>query len=255
MFKEEYNSISNAAASKVALLKNNPLGYFVLAALAGMYVGFGVLLIYTIGGMMAGNPYAKIVMGLAFGIALSLVVIAGAELFTGNNLVMTAGVLKKKVTIGATLKLWLVCYLGNLAGSILIAVIYHLTELGTGNVGEFMASAAATKMSIPFVALLMRGILCNVLVCLAIWCGMKCKSESGKLIMIFWCLFAFITTGFEHSIANMTLFTVGLLNPFGQAVSIGGYIYNLAVVTLGNMIGGIVMVAVPYFLASREKEV
>lgn len=119
MFREEYNAVCNAAAAKVALLKNNPLGYFVLSMLAGIYVGFGILLIFTIGGMMAGNPYAKIVMGAAFGIALSLVVMAGAELFTGNNFVMTAGVLKKKVTLADTLKLWLICYIGNLVGSIL----------------------------------------------------------------------------------------------------------------------------------------
>lgn len=255
MFREEYNAVCNAAAAKVALLKNNPLGYFVLSMLAGIYVGFGILLIFTIGGMMTGNPYAKIVMGAAFGIALSLVVMAGAELFTGNNFVMTAGVLKKKVTLADTLKLWFICYIGNLVGSILIGVIYHLTGLNAGNVAEFIASTSATKMSIPAMQLFTRGILCNMLVCLAIWCATKCKSESGKLIMIFWCLFAFITTGFEHSVANMTLLAVGILSPVGQAVTIGGYIYNLVVVSLGNMFGGILMVAIPYFLASKEKEV
>ena len=107
-------------------------------------------------------------------------------------------------------------------------------------------------MSVSFVPLLLRAILCNILVCLAVWCAGKCRSESAKLIMIFWCLFAFITSGFEHSIANMTLLTIGLLEPAGQAVSIGGYFYNLAVVTVGNMIGGIVFVALPYFAASRR---
>ena len=92
------------------------------------------------------------------------------------------------------------------------------------------------------------------LVCLAVWCGFKCKSESGKLIMIFWCLFAFITTGFEHSIANMTLLTISLLAPMEAAVTIGGYAYNLIVVTLGNMVGGILFVAIPYYLISKKKE-
>jgi len=101
----------------------------------------------------------------------------------------------------------------------------------------------------------MRGVLCNILVCLAVWCGTKLKSESAKLIMIFWCLFAFITSGFEHSIANMTLLTVSLLAPFEKAVSLSGYFYNLSIVTLGNMVGGIVFVAVPYYLASKKKEV
>lgn len=255
MFGEEYEAAANAAGVKTELMKKNAAGYFALAVLAGMYIGFGTLLIFTIGGMLNGAPYTKIIMGVSFGIALSLVVVGGAELFTGNNLVMAAGVFKRKITIADACKLWIVCYVGNWAGSILLAVIYHITGLGTGAVGEFIATASLGKMSVPFAALLMRGILCNILVCLATWCGFKCKSESGKLIMIFWCLFAFITTGFEHSVANMTLLTISLLEPAGQAVSIGGYFYNLLTVTLGNIIGGILFVAVPYYLASRKKEV
>ena len=117
-----------------------------------------------------------------------------------------------------------------------------------------MVSAAATKMGLGPAALFARGILCNFLVCLAVWCAGRATSDAGKLIMVFWCLFAFITTGFEHSIANMTLLTLSLLNNGGnEAISIGGYWFNLIVVTLGNMIGGILFVALPYSAASREK--
>ena len=91
--------------------------------------------------------------------------------------------------------------------------------------------------------------------CLAVWCGYRCKSESGKLIMIFWCLFAFITCGFEHSVANMTLLTVGMISPFESAVSLTGYLYNISVVSLGNMVGGILFLAVPYFIIAKKKEV
>ena len=116
-----------------------------------------------------------------------------------------------------------------------------------------MAAGALAKMSAAPVALIARGALCNMLVCLAVWCGFRCKNEAAKLMMVFWCLFAFITTGFEHSIANMTLFTEVLLNPAGQAVSLGGAVYNLVMVTIGNMIGGIVFVALPYCAASKEQ--
>ena len=167
---------------------------------------------------------------------------------------MCAGLLHKKVSMGQALGLWGVCWLGNLAGSALLGCIYHLTGLGEGAVGEFMASAAAAKMSAGFLPLLSRGVLCNMLVCLAVWCSFRLKSESGKLIMVFWCLFAFITTGFEHSVANMTLFSVALLSPFDSPVSMGGSLYNLAVVTLGNMLGGILLVALPYGLAARKTE-
>lgn len=248
MFKEEIAAIGNAAVTKVQLMKKRPIAYFLLSLLAGMFIGIGVLLIFTIGGLLtaAGSPATKIIMGASFGIALSLVVMAGSELFTGNNLVMAIGVYGKKISLSDAIGLWVLCWVGNLAGSILLAVLFHFSGLAAGEAGQFIANTSATKMSLSPSTLLMRGILCNFLVCLAVWCGFKLKSESGKLIMIFWCLFAFITTGFEHSIANMTLMAVGILNPMGTAVSIGGYFYNLLMVTLGNMIGGIVLVALPY---------
>ncbi|MFR3728657.1 formate/nitrite transporter family protein [Lacrimispora sp.] len=255
MFQEEYFTLAKAAESKSKFLKANPLGYWIAAMLAGIYVGFGILLIFSLGGMISSQPYVKIVMGMSFGIALSLVIMAGAELFTGNNLVMAGGMFGGTVKLAETVKLWVICLLGNWAGSALLALIFWGAGLTNGPVGEFMASAAAAKMAIPLVPLFLRAILCNVLVCLAIWCGFRCKSESGKLIMVFWCLFAFITSGYEHSIANMTLLTVGILNPSGAAVSISGYFYNILVVTLGNMTGGILFTAVPYYLISRKKEV
>lgn len=254
MFEEDFLAVSKAAASKVAFLKKNTLGYFAASMLAGMYVGFGILLIFTIGGMLTGMPFAKIVMGASFGIALSLVIIAGSELFTGNNMVMAAGMFSKSVNFVNALKLWIVCFLGNLAGSILLALIFWGAGLSTGSTAKIIAATSAAKMGTAVWPLFLRGLLCNVLVCLATWCGFKCKSESGKLIMIFWCLFAFITCGFEHSVANMTLLTIGLLSPHTAAVSLGGYIYNIGIVSLGNMAGGILFVAVPYFLISRKKK-
>lgn len=252
MFHDEFQAVGNAASTKVSLLKKNPLGYFALSMMAGMFIGFGILLIFSIGGMLNGASYAKVIMGASFGVALSLVVIAGAELFTGNNFVLTAGMMQKKVSLKDTIVLWIVCYIGNLAGSIILALIYHYSGLDNGSIGEFMAVGALAKMSASGLQLFMRGILCNMLVCLAVWCGFRTKSDSAKLIMVFWCLFVFITSGFEHSIANMTLLTSALLNPCGQAVTLSGYIHNLSWVTLGNMVGGIVFVAVPYFIASRK---
>lgn len=255
MYREDVAAIGESARKKVNLLTNNPLGYFTAAILAGMYIGLGILLIFTIGGLLQGAPATKVVMGASFGVALSLVVIAGAELFTGNNLVVTLGWKEKTITVGEGIKLWVICYIGNWIGSIILALIFQGTGLNTGGVAEFIASGAAGKMNGTFGQLLLRGLLCNILVCVATWCGTRCKSESGKLIMIFWCLFAFITTGFEHSIANMTLLTIGLLNPMGQAIGIGGYFHNLFAVTLGNMIGGILFVAIPYYTISKRKDV
>lgn len=257
MFQEEVLTVAQAAVKKVGLLKSRPAAYFVASMLAGIYVGLGILLIFTAGGLLsaAESPWTRIIMGASFGIALSLVVAAGAELFTGNNMVMTIGLFNKKVAMPDVIKLWVVCWLGNLVGSLIVAVLFIMTGHATGPIGEFIAKSALAKSTIPFVPMLVRAILCNVLVCLAVWCGMKMKSESGKLIMIFWCLFAFITTGFEHSVANMTLIAIGAMNPMGFDVTWAGYAYNLIVVTLGNMIGGILFIGLPYaYIAGKLKE-
>ncbi len=253
MFKDEFEKLVNASKAKSALLEKNPLGYFLSSGLAGLYVGLGTILIFTIGGMLTGLPYAKIVMGASFGIALSLVLMAGSELFTGNNLVMTAGSLKGEVSWGKTAKVWTVCYFGNWFGSIAVALLFHLSGLNTGAVSEFIAKVSLAKTTAPVSQLFFRGMLCNILVCLAVWCFFKLQSESGKLIMIFWCLFAFITSGFEHSIANMTLLTIGMLNPAGQALTVAGYFTNIIVVTLGNMAGAILFLVLPYFVIQKDK--
>lgn len=253
MFAEEVAAMADAAKAKAALLKNNAIGYFISSMLAGAYVGFGILLILTAGGTLSPAPWARIVMGVSFGIALSLVVIAGAELFTGNDMVMTTGMIRKTVSPAESVRLWIVCFAGNWAGAVLLAVLFRASGLAAGATAELAAAMSAARMSIPLVPLFIRAMLCNALVCLAVWSGFRCKSESGKLIMIFWCLYCFIACGFEHSVANMTLIAVGLLSPGAEGVSLGGYGYNIIVVALGNMAGGILFLALPYCLISRRK--
>ena len=254
MFQQEFSAAADAAAGKYRLLSRSPLSYLLLSMLAGAYIGFGVLLTNTIGASLQGSPFTKLILGLAFGVALSLVVMAGAELFTGNNLVMAAGVIKGKVTLLQALGLWTLCWLGNLLGAMLLAGVYDLSGLGQNGVGEYMAAAAAAKAGAGIVPLFCRGILCNILVCLAVWCGFRAKSDAGKLIMVFWCLFAFITTGFEHSVANMTLFSAVLFRPSLEGLTLAGALHNLLWVTLGNLVGGVVFVALPYASAAKAAE-
>ncbi|MBO6213933.1 MAG: formate/nitrite transporter family protein, partial [Lachnospiraceae bacterium] len=147
MFKNEYEAMVGAAEGKLAFLSKNPLGYFCLSMLAGAYIGFGVILSNTIGQSLSGEPIAKLFSGLTFGVALSLVVICGGELFTGNNMVLFGSVLTKKRRFSEVLKLWCVCWIGNLLGAVILGCIYTLTGYGAGPVGEFMSVAAETKMS------------------------------------------------------------------------------------------------------------
>ncbi|MGN0948408.1 formate/nitrite transporter family protein [Megasphaera sp.] len=253
MYNEEYNATAAGAAAKVGLLKKNPLGYFLLSALAGAYIGFGILLSFTVSGTLGAIPMTKIAMGLSFGIALSLVIIAGAELFTGNAFVLFNGWRSHTVTMSDVVRLWIVCYLGNWAGAIILSLIFYAAAGTAGGVGTALANAAAMKMSLPPLVLFAKGILCNVLVCLAVWCGFRTKNDAAKLIMVFWCLYAFFTCGFEHSVANMTVLTLGMLNPAGAAVSFGGYLYNLAFVTVGNIVGAVVFLSIPYGIGALKK--
>lgn len=253
MYREEITAISTGAEAKARLLRENPCGYILMSLLGGIYIGVGVLISFTLAGQLQGEPYAKLVMAIFFSVALSLIIIAGAELFTGNNMVLAVGYMKRKVTIADVLKVFAVCWLGNLIGSALLAWIYNMTGLYTDATQVAIVSAAATKMNLQPIALLTRGILCNFLVCLAVWCSFRCKTDAGKLIMVFWCIVAFFASGFEHSIANMTILALSLINNGGnEAVTIGGYCYNLGLVSLGNMLGGILFVAFPYIVTAKE---
>ena len=250
MFKDEFQAVVNAGVSKINFLKRSPGKYFVASMLAGAFVGFAVLVAFSIGGMMAGNPASKIVMGMAFGSALSFVVMAGSELFTGNNFVMTASFLYKKINVIDVLKLWGLCWLGNFVGSLILGYIFLKTDLYSGSTLEAMNSAAQAKVSLTIPAMISRGILCNIMVCIGTWVSIKMKSESGKLIMIFWCLFVFFTAGYEHSVANMTLFSViGLSGTW--VVSFLSMASNLFFVTIGNIIGGAFFVGLPYYIISK----
>ncbi|MBU3114611.1 formate/nitrite transporter family protein [Clostridium lacusfryxellense] len=255
MFSEEINKVSISAVKKSELLKKSKMRYLTSSALAGIYVGFGILLIFTIGGLLSASqsPATKIVMGASFGIALSLVIMAGSELFTGNNMTMTIGSLEKKVTWLDSANIWIYSFLGNFAGSVALAAIFVGAGLAKGTTAAFILKTSQAKMATPSMELFLRGILCNMLVCLAVWCAIKLKEETAKLIMIFWCLFAFITTGFEHSIANMTLLSVSLMVPHGAAISMGGLAHNLIWVTLGNFVGGAVFIGAAYWYISKEK--
>lgn len=256
MHNETLEKLTVAAKNKVNLLNNSRLKYIVSSAFAGLYVGIGILLIFTIGGLLtsANSPMTKIMMGVSFAIALSLVVMTGSELFTGNNMVMTAGTLNKGTSNKDLLRVWAYSFVGNLLGSLLVAGLFVGTGLvNKGAVMEFFATTSLAKASLPFMDLFFRGVLCNILVCVAVMCSFRTNDDTAKLIIIFMCLFAFITSGFEHSVANMTIFGVALFSSAIKGATLMGAIYNLFVVTLGNIAGGaLVMGAGAYILGKKD---
>ena len=255
MEHETIAGIAAAARAKAALLRHGPLQYLVLSALAGAYVGLGIVLIFAIGAPLqaAGSGATKAVMGASFGVALTLVIFAGSELFTGNNLVMTVGALSRTVAPGALGKVWAASFAGNLLGSMSLALAVSVSGvLSKAPAKEFVLGVVAAKMAAPALELFFRGVLCNALVCLAVWMGLRTKDETARLVLIFWCLFAFIGAGFEHSVANMTLLALGLFLPHDpNLVSWTGFARNLGVVTLGNVVGGALVIGLPYWYVAQ----
>jgi nitrite transporter NirC len=190
-------------------------------------------------------------MGASFGIALTLVVLAGAELFTGNNLIMTIGVLCRQASVQDLVRVWVWSWAGNLLGGVGLAALI----VGAGVLAPaatLIDGTAAVKMNAPALQLFLRGALCNWLVCLAVWMSLRTEDDTAKCISIFWCLFAFIACGYEHSVANMTLLALAMFGPHGETVTWLGFWRNLGWVTAGNVVGGAGFVAAAYWATSEE---
>jgi nitrite transporter len=253
MHRQDIEKIAELSTIKAACLERTPGAYLILSALAGVYLAFGITLIFSVGAPFAaeGAPALKLVMGVSFGIALSLVIFAGSELFTGNNMICTIGVLDGVMSWRTLGRLWVFSLAGNLVGSLALAwLVVQSGVLSHTPQSDLLTKVAAAKMGLSGGELLARGILCNWLVCLAVWTAARTTSESAKLILIFWCLLAFIGSGFEHSIANQSLLTMALFLPHPDSVTWIGFLWNQAWVILGNVIGGGVFVGGLYWLAS-----
>lgn len=253
MYAETVHSLAEQASAKLAAQRRSLGGHIVRSMLAGMYVGAAIVLIFTIGGLLSqGSPGAvRLLMGVCFGGALTLVVFAGSELFTGSNLVLTMGVLARKATVRDLVANWSWTWLGNLAGSVLLAIIVvRAGLLDADPIKGFVLGLVEKKMNLPAEQLFWRAVLANWLVCLAVWMAARSKSDTARILLIWWCMFTFITSGYEHSIANMCGLMLGLLLPHGEAISWAGYGYNLALATFGNIVGGALFVGGLYWLGS-----
>lgn len=259
MHRSDHERMAAIAKKKAAFLDTSLGGYLVLSAMAGIYLGFGIALIFSLGGPMAaaGSPEMKLVMGASFGIALTLVIFAGSELFTGNNMIGAIGGLSRSVSWGQVLQMNFWSWLGNLIGSLALAwLVVESGVFAKGPTAELIQKVATVKMSLGPWELFVRGILCNWLICLAVWMAARTSSDAAKIMLIFWCLFAFIGIGFEHSIANQSFLGMALFMPHAEAVSWTGFWYNQLFVVVGNIVGGGLFVGGLYWLVSpyRVKE-
>jgi nitrite transporter NirC len=263
MYSETVQALSEQAAVKLREQRRSLISHVVRSAMAGMYVGAAIVLIFTIGGSLsASSPgVVRMTMGICFGGALTIVIFAGSELFTGSNLVLTLGVWSGKASWSDLLANWVWTWIGNLLGSVLLAwMVIRAGLMDAGGsfqaINAFVLKLVETKMNLPPDQLILRGILANWFVCLAVWMAARVKSETARILLIWWCMFTFITSGYEHSIANMCGLMLGLLLPHeGFKIGLDGYGYNLALSTFGNIIGGAIFVAGLYWIGSpRARE-
>jgi len=251
----------------VAKARLGPLRMFALAVLAGAFIALGAIFATTATtGSTLSFGLTKLLGGLVFCLGLILVIGAGADLFTGNNLIVMAWA-DGQVTTGQLLRNWVIVYLGNFVGSVGTAVIMLFSKQYTfanGALGQNALNIANGKVNLEFGQALVLGILCNALVCLAVWLCMGARSATDKILSIIFPITAFVAAGFEHSVANMYFIPMGLLIKAGApaefwtqigstAVSYEGltwsnfFLKNLLPVTIGNIVGGALMVGLAYW--------
>jgi formate/nitrite transporter len=259
-------TIAETVAEKIGVGKvTSPwLSVLVLGVLAGAYIGFGAMLATTVTFDLEpkmGLGFTRFMSGAVFSLGLMLVVIAGAELFTGNNL-MVSSVMAGRIGVGRMLVRWGLVYVANFAGSLLLALMFvssGLWKTAGGALGAYAVKIAYTKTSLPFLEAVVRGIGCNWLVCLAVWMALASRQVIGKIFAIFFPIMAFVALGLEHSVANMYFIPTGLLlrsiagvaapdSALPETLNWARFVAgNLLPVTIGNIIGGGVFVGMGYW--------
>ena len=251
---------AKAEAVAIGKTKTPVAKLLVLSMLAGAFIAFGALYFCVFLGDPS-IPFAvqRVVGGLCFSLGLVLVLCCGAELFTGNML-MVCALASKKITLGAMAKNWALVWLGNLAG----ALVYfaHIGDMNGGAVGSAMISVAVSKVTPDWITLFFKGILCNIFVCLAVWIGFGARTVVDKVIGILLPISAFVACGFEHCVANMFFLPMGLLAKStgyastvdASALDFSSIFYNISTATLGNIVGGALFVGLAYWFVFHAKK-
>lgn len=236
---------------------NRPLAFAVATMLGGAFIGIADILMFTAAGpfYVAKSAGAPLLSGLVFGLGLVLVIFAGGELATSAMMALPQAVAGKKVTTVRGVVVLALILLGNLVGSVILAAIVANTgvfaaDTAPGGMLEGLVAAKAHKTELE---LFLRGIMCNVLVCLAIWSQARTKSDTAKILLMAWCMFAFVTSGFEHVVANMTTFSLGIFMGVDHATWMEA-LRNWLFVGAGNLVGGAVFVGAAYLLVAGPVE-
>ncbi|WP_042352825.1 formate/nitrite transporter family protein [Bacillus massiliigorillae] len=248
--------VEKLALKKQKVFDQSIIKYLLRAILASAFIGFGVIIAFKSGNLFYAehSPMAYPIAAFTFGTAIVLIAYAGGDLFTGNTFYFTYAALRGKMTWPKVLKMWLGTYSGNLIGALLFAGLIYLTGImASGDANGFLMSVAAGKMSHSTMELFFRAVLCNWLVCLAFYVPMTLKGDGPKLFTMILLVFGFFISGYEHSIANMSTFAIALIVDHPDTITIGKALHNIIPVTIGNIVGGAVFMAIFYNYVSGPK--
>jgi nitrite transporter NirC len=254
MEMQPLGEVEKLALKKVKIFRQSLLRYLLRSMLASMFIGFGVIVAFKTGNFfyLVHSPFAYPMAAITFGAAIILIAYGGGDLFTGNTFYYTYAALRKKLTWTEVFKLWVTSYAGNILGAGVFAFIIFTTGLfAESSVNGFLLSVVEKKMQVPTMELFFRAILCNWLVCMAFFLPMGLKGDGPKMFAMMLFVFCFFISGYEHSIANMCTFAIALVLNHPGTISWGGVIHNLVPVTIGNMIGGSVFMAMMYYYVNK----
>lgn len=241
--------IEKLALKKEKIFNTGKIRYLIRAMLASMFIGFGVIVAFRTGSFfyIEQSPWTYPMAGLTFSVAIILIAYGGADLFTGDTFYHTYAAIRKKMKWIVVVKLWIYTYIGNIIGAVMFAFLIYTTGLfNDPEVNAFLLTVTEQKMTAPLMELFFRAILCNWLICLAFFLPLSMKEDIAKMAAMVFFVFCFFISGYEHSIANMCTFAIALVLDSPDAISIEGMIRNLIPVTIGNIIGGAIFMAVVY---------
>lgn len=246
--------LCNLGKKKYQIMKEDPKRFFIRSFMAGAYLGVAAILSYTLGAMLQTNDIAaKIAVAATFGIGLVAIVYLGAELFTGNCFVTIMPVLKGELKVKDIIPMWCVCYLGNMVGISLLCFLFIKSGAQEPLLIPYLQDIMEAKLQFDVLDLLIKGILCNFIVCIAAYSGIKIKDETARLIVIMFFVMAFVLPGFEHCIANGGIFTMGITQ-LGSSVDWSMLPLHILISTIGNIIGGSVLLAIPIYMMFKPAE-
>jgi nitrite transporter len=246
--------VEELALKKQKIYRQSPFIFILRSMLASMFIGFGVIVAFKAGNFffIEHSPFAYPIAALTFGAAIILIAYGGGDLFTGNTFYFSYTAFRKKISWFEVLKLWLTSYAGNILGACFFALFILSTGLFADDSStSFLLSVADKKVHLSTSELFFRGILCNWLVCLAFFIPMRLQGDGPKLFTMMLFVFCFFISGYEHSIANMCTFAIAFVSNPPDSFTIAGVIHNLIPVTLGNLIGGGILMGWMYYYVNK----